>query len=130
MIMKKEDIFSIKKDGNFYRVYRKRTRIGKFLLLSDAEKYFEKLIIQEQKAITGVFIGYDIPEALEVKWDSIMPALGKMYKTISYEGDKIHLINGEADLKFISDLLMAYNTLLKINLTLDVFKVDKSLIEA
>ena len=59
-----------------------------------------------------------------------MPALGKMYKTISYEGDKIHLINGEADLKFISDLLMAYNTLLKINLTLDVFKVDKSLIEA
>lgn len=49
MIMKKEDIFSIKKDGNFYRVYRKRTRIGKFLLLSDAEKYFEKRIIQEQK---------------------------------------------------------------------------------
>ena len=51
MIMKKEDIFSIKKDGNFYRVYRKRTRIGKFLLLSDAEKYFEKRIIQEQKNI-------------------------------------------------------------------------------
>ena len=56
MIMKKEDIFSIKKDGNFYRVYRKRTRIGKFLLLSDAEKYFEKLIIQEQKAITGFLL--------------------------------------------------------------------------
>ncbi|WP_332633138.1 hypothetical protein [Halalkalibacter flavus] len=42
MIMKKEGIFSIKKEGSFYRVYRKRKRIGRFLLLSEAEKYFEK----------------------------------------------------------------------------------------
>ena len=42
MIIKKDEIFSIKKDGSsYYRVYRKRTRIGSFLFLSDAESYVE-----------------------------------------------------------------------------------------
>jgi hypothetical protein len=30
----------------------------------------------------AVFIGYDIPEALDTKWNHIMPVLDKMYKVI------------------------------------------------
>lgn len=42
MIVKKDGIFSIRKDGSsYYRVYRKRTRIGSFLFLSKAESYLE-----------------------------------------------------------------------------------------
>lgn len=42
MIIKKDGIFSIQKGGtSYYRVYRKRTRIGSFLLLSAAESYMK-----------------------------------------------------------------------------------------
>lgn len=42
MIVRKEGHFSIRKDGSsYYRVYRKRTRIGSFLNLSRADEYFE-----------------------------------------------------------------------------------------
>lgn len=78
----------------------------------------------------GVFIGYDIPEALEVKWTYIIPLLDKMFSAISYEGDKVHVLNEQSDTKFISDILVAFNTLLKISLTLDVFTIDESLIES
>ncbi|MDF2789970.1 MAG: hypothetical protein K0Q87_5277 [Neobacillus sp.] len=51
MIIKKDGIFSIQKDGrSFYRVYRKRTRLGSFLLLSVAEKYFEQRKEMEEKS--------------------------------------------------------------------------------
>ncbi|OHR72140.1 hypothetical protein [Bacillus sp. UMB0893] len=78
----------------------------------------------------AVFIGYDIPLALDTKWNDIMPALSKIYKVIQYEGDSVHVINGESDINFIEDLLVAYNTLRQINLTLEVFKVDESLLRA
>ncbi|MFC0416764.1 hypothetical protein ACFFHH_15075 [Cytobacillus solani] len=43
MIVKKIGEFSIQKDGSsFYRVFNGRKRIGSFLLLSDAEKYYDK----------------------------------------------------------------------------------------
>ncbi|KYG33475.1 hypothetical protein [Priestia endophytica] len=77
----------------------------------------------------AVFIGYDIPEALEVKWEIIMPELDKKYKRIQYEGDEVHIIagdfTGEPDIKFIEDLVFAYNTDRQINLTLDVFELDE-----
>jgi hypothetical protein len=130
MIMKKEGIFSIRKEGNFYRVYRKRTRIGRFSLLSEAEKYFEKCKEKEEKTMQAIFIGYDIPLASDIKWDEIMPTLDKIFKVIQYEGDTVHLINEESDIKFVQTLLEAYNTHRDINLTLDVFKVDESLLKA
>jgi hypothetical protein len=77
----------------------------------------------------AVFIGYDIPEALDTKWTHVIPILDKLYKVIDYEGDTVHVINGESDINFIKDLLVAYNILLQINLTLDVFTVDESLLK-
>lgn len=130
MIMKKEGIFSIKKEGSFYRVYRKRKRIGRFLLLSEAEKYFEKRKEKEEKAMQAIFIGYDIPLALDTKWDEVMPVLDKMFKVIQYEGDTVHVVNNESDIIFVQTLVLAYNTHRDINLTLDVFKVDESLLKA
>ncbi|MDQ0271152.1 hypothetical protein [Cytobacillus purgationiresistens] len=131
MIMKKEGIFTIKKEGSFYRVYRKRKRIGRFLLLSEAEKYFRKRIEKEEKTMQAIFIGYDIPLALDIKWDEIMPILSKAFKAIQYEGDTVHIINNnESDITFVQTLLLAYNTHRDINLTLDVFKVNESLLKA
>lgn len=78
--------------------------------------------------MNAVFIGYDIPLALETKWNHIMPALNLMYKGIEYEGDIVHIINAESDISFIQGLLESYNTLLQINLTLDVFKIDETLV--
>lgn len=50
MIVKKDGIFSIKKDGSsYYRVFRKRTRIGSFLFLCDAETYLEISKRKEEK---------------------------------------------------------------------------------
>lgn len=78
--------------------------------------------------MNAVFIGYDIPLALETKWNHIMPALNLMYKVIEYEGDIVHIINTESEIFFIQGLLESYNTLLQINLTLDVFKIDETLV--
>ena len=45
MILKKHGDYSIKKDGTqYYKVLRKRTVIARFLLLSDAENYFKKIV--------------------------------------------------------------------------------------
>lgn len=77
----------------------------------------------------AVFIGYDIPEALDTKWNDIMPTLDKIYKVIQYEGDSVHVITGQSDIQFIKRLLDAYNRLRDINLTLDVFSVDESLLK-
>lgn len=41
MIMKKDGNYSIKKDGTYYRVFNKRTRIGSFTNLQDAVNYYE-----------------------------------------------------------------------------------------
>lgn len=78
----------------------------------------------------AVFIGYDIPEALEVKWECIMPLLDRSFKTIKYDGDVIHIINDKSDIEFLKNLLAVFNYLLDINLTLDVFTVDNSLLKA
>ncbi|WP_425482041.1 hypothetical protein [Cytobacillus depressus] len=40
MIVKKDGIYSVQRDGSsYYRVFRKRTRIGSFLNLHDAIDY-------------------------------------------------------------------------------------------
>ncbi|MFS0905758.1 hypothetical protein AB3N02_22180 [Priestia aryabhattai] len=50
MIIKKHGDYKIVKDGtSYYRVLRKRTRIGSFLLLPDAEKYFNSVIKKEME---------------------------------------------------------------------------------
>lgn len=41
MVIKKDGNYSVVKDGSFYRVLRKRTRVGSFKLLSQAIEYME-----------------------------------------------------------------------------------------
>ncbi len=50
MVIKKVGVYTIKKDGtSYYRVYKKRTRIGSFLTLQDAVEYMELKISKEEK---------------------------------------------------------------------------------
>ncbi|WP_156488364.1 hypothetical protein [Fictibacillus phosphorivorans] len=50
MIVRKEGDFSIRKDGSsYYRVYRKRTRVGSFLHLSRATNYLEARLRRERE---------------------------------------------------------------------------------
>jgi hypothetical protein len=45
MILQKDGIYSLVKDGTqYYKVKRKRTIIARFLQLSDAEKHFNKCV--------------------------------------------------------------------------------------
>ncbi|MFT9494349.1 MULTISPECIES: hypothetical protein [Bacillota] len=67
-----------------------------------------------------VFIGYDIPEALDVKYDKVFPLLDKEFKQIELEGDLVHVIEGESSINFIEDILNAFNTFYDIGLTLDI----------
>lgn len=71
------------------------------------------------------FIGYDIPEALEVKIEVIMPLLDKHFKRIEDSNDQVHVINGESHISFINDILEAYNKLYDFNLTLDLEDYDE-----
>lgn len=77
----------------------------------------------------AVFIGYDIPLALDIKWNEVMPILDNSFKVIQYEGDTVHIINSESDIAFIQTVLSAYNLHKDINLTLDVFEVDENLLK-
>lgn len=70
---------------------------------------------------TFIFIGYDIPEALDAKWDIVMPLLDRQYKAMDYEGDRVHLVNGKADIWTIQNMLDDINEKKNINLTLDVW---------
>jgi hypothetical protein len=74
---------------------------------------------------TAVFIGYDIPLALETKWNVVMPLLDQHFESGIYEGDVIHLVNGKSDIQLIEDLLFAFNEHREICLTTDIFEVDK-----
>lgn len=50
MIVRKEGHFSIRKDGSsYYRVYRKRTRVGSFLHLRRATNYLEERLRREHE---------------------------------------------------------------------------------
>ena len=50
MMVRKEGHFSIRKDGSsYYRVYRKRTRIGSFLHLARANGYFDMNVQKEKE---------------------------------------------------------------------------------
>lgn len=77
----------------------------------------------------AVFIGYDIPLALDIKWNEVMPILDNSFKVIQYEGDTVHIINGKSDIDFIQTVLSAYNLHKDINLTLDVFEVDENVLK-
>jgi hypothetical protein len=74
---------------------------------------------------TAVFIGYDIPLAQETKWNLIMEILDRHFESRIYEGDVIHLVNSKSDIKFIQDLLFAFNEHREISLTTDIFGLNK-----
>lgn len=39
-----------------------------------------------------VFVGYDVPLALEIKHDMVIPLLDKVFKRIDLDGDIMHII--------------------------------------
>ncbi|PTY89740.1 hypothetical protein [Heyndrickxia sporothermodurans] len=67
-----------------------------------------------------VFVGYDIPLALEIKHDMVIPLLDKEFKRIELEGDIVHLVEGESSIKFIGEMISAFNAYYDIGLTLDI----------
>ncbi|MDM5205342.1 hypothetical protein [Cytobacillus kochii] len=67
-----------------------------------------------------VFIGYDIPLALEIKYDMLLPLLDKEFKRIELDGDIVHVIEGESSIKFIKDMINSFNAYYDIGLTLDI----------
>lgn len=73
----------------------------------------------------AVFVGYDIPEAMDMKWDTVMSLFDTFFESGIYEGDVIHLLKGESDIKLVSSLLEAFNEYKDIGLTADFFKVNK-----
>lgn len=72
----------------------------------------------------AIFIGYDIPLALSIKYDEIMPVLDRMFQRIEYEGDQVHLVNNEENINAIQIMLEEYNAQHDMGLTLDVFEID------
>lgn len=67
-----------------------------------------------------VFVGYDVPLALEIKHDMVIPLLDKVFKQIDLDGDIMHIIEGESHINFIEDMINAFNTFYDIGLTIDI----------
>ncbi|MED4456148.1 hypothetical protein [Metabacillus fastidiosus] len=80
--------------------------------------------MNENKSKLAVFIGYDIPSALDAKWNIIIPKLNQRFEMVDYEGDNVHVVNNEEEITMIENLVEGYNRLLEINLTLEVFEID------
>lgn len=73
-----------------------------------------------------VFIGYDTPDALDVKLNSILQILDREFTRIEYQGDTVHLIGGDTDINFCDDIVAAFNALHAINLNADIGTYDDS----
>lgn len=67
-----------------------------------------------------VFVGYDIPLALDIKHKMVMPLLDKEFKRIELDGDIVHVIEGESSIEFIEVMIDSYNAYFDIGLTLDI----------
>lgn len=76
-------------------------------------------IREEMNKIHTVFIGYDIPEALEVKCEILMPVFNHLYKRIEIEGDKAHIVPSPEDVARISEMVTVLNEYYDFNLTVD-----------
>ncbi|MGG3641439.1 hypothetical protein [Bacillus gobiensis] len=67
-----------------------------------------------------VFVGYDIPLALDIKHEMVIPLLDKEFKRIELDGDIVHVLEGESSINFIEDMINAFNRFYDIGLTLDI----------
>ncbi|MCU6603832.1 anti-repressor SinI family protein [Peribacillus frigoritolerans] len=65
-----------------------------------------------------LFIGYDIPHALECKIDTVMPFLNKFYPLFECEGDKMHIVP-DPHIPMIQNMIDTLNAHYDFNLTLD-----------
>jgi hypothetical protein len=66
-----------------------------------------------------LFVGYDIPAALDHKHRKLLPVLDEHYPRIDLEGDDVHVIP-EKDIEFIQNILGALNEIYDFNLTADI----------
>lgn len=76
----------------------------------------------------AVFVGYDIPLALDVKWSEVMPFLDQLFERIEYEGDTVRVVKTDTDQMIIRELIESKNEHYDIGLTLEFFIFDENLV--
>lgn len=59
-------------------------------------------------AITTLFVGYDIPMALDVKHEEVLPELDKVFTRIDLDGDIAHLVP-EKEINKAQDIIDGFN---------------------
>ena len=79
--------------------------------------------INQEEQIHSLFIGYDIPSALEMKHGFVMNILDLKYPQSELEGDVVHLIP-EEDVPAIVDMIESINEVFDIGLTCDVERYE------
>lgn len=66
-----------------------------------------------------LFVGYDVPLALDLKYDILFPILDAMFKRVEIDGDIFHVIDDEKKLDGVQRLVEHLNEIHGINITLD-----------
>jgi hypothetical protein len=66
-----------------------------------------------------LFVGYDVPLALDLKYDILFPILDAMFQRIEMDGDIFHVIDDEKKLEGVQRLVEHLNEIHGINITLD-----------
>lgn len=56
----------------------------------------------------AIWLGYDIPLAMDCIHDEIWPILDQQFERIEYEGDIMHVIRGELDAQFVQGIISAF----------------------
>ena len=66
-----------------------------------------------------VFIGYDIPQALDIKHSIVIPLLDTLYEQIEIEGDILHKVKSIDEIHHIGEIIELFNEYFDFNLTVD-----------
>jgi hypothetical protein len=79
---------------------------------------------------SAIWLGYDIPLALDVIIEDIHPILENYgMERIEFEGDTMHVIKGELDVQFIQGIIAAFTKIHQdgddFNITYEVVEIDE-----
>ncbi|MED3746674.1 MULTISPECIES: hypothetical protein [Geobacillus] len=66
-----------------------------------------------------LFVGYDVPLALDIKHDVLFPILDMLFERIEIDGDTFHLVDDENKLEGVKRLVEHLNWVHEINITLE-----------
>ncbi|QST02477.1 hypothetical protein IMZ31_23800 (plasmid) [Pontibacillus sp. ALD_SL1] len=71
-----------------------------------------------------VFVGYDIPLALEVKHSQVLPLFDQHFTPHELEGDMVHIVP-ESEMEKAEEIIENYNEKYDIGLTCDFEEYEK-----